>query len=55
MNVIDLKNRYFRAFTMPEVALAVGVVAFGLVAVFSVLPFGLVYGVVRLCTCTSVE
>ena len=41
MNVIDLKNRYFRAFTMPEVALAVGVVAFGLVAVFSVLPFGI--------------
>ena len=37
MNVKDVKNRYFRAFTMPEVALAVGVVAFGLVAVFSVL------------------
>ena len=41
MNLIDVKNRYFRAFTMPEVALAVGVVAFGLVAVFSVLPFGI--------------
>ena len=41
MDVIDLKNRYLRAFTMPEVALAVGVVAFGLVAVFSVLPFGI--------------
>lgn len=41
MNVKDVKNRYFRAFTMPEVALAVGVVAFGLVAVFSVLPFGI--------------
>jgi hypothetical protein len=24
MGVIDLKNRYCRAFTMPEVALAVG-------------------------------
>ncbi len=30
-----------KAFTLPEVALAVGVVAFGLVAVFSILPFGL--------------
>tara|TARA_B100001971_G_C18230048_1_gene563297 strand:+ start:60 stop:1742 length:1683 start_codon:yes stop_codon:yes gene_type:complete len=30
-----------RAFTLPEVALAIGVVALGLVAVFSVLPFGL--------------
>lgn len=28
-------------FTIPEVALAVGIVAFGLVAVFSILPFGL--------------
>ena len=30
-----------RAFTLSEVMLAVGVVAFGLVAVFSILPFGL--------------
>jgi hypothetical protein len=41
MTVIDVKNRSFRAFTMPEVAVAVGVGAFGLVAVFSVLPFGI--------------
>ncbi len=30
-----------KAFTLPEVTLAIGVVAFGLVAVFSILPFGL--------------
>lgn len=30
-----------RGFTLPEVALAVGIIAFGLVAIFSVLPFGL--------------
>ena len=30
-----------RAFTLPEITLAIGVVAFGLVAIFSILPFGL--------------
>ncbi len=30
-----------RAFTLPEVALAIGVIALGLVGVFSILPFGL--------------
>ena len=34
-------NRWVRAFTLPEVTLAIGVVALGLVAVFSILPFGL--------------
>jgi type II secretory pathway pseudopilin PulG len=34
-------RRVKRAFTLSEVMLAVGVVAFGLVAVFSILPFGL--------------
>ena len=30
-----------RGFTIAEVTMAVGIVAFGLVAVFSILPFGL--------------
>ena len=30
-----------KAFTLPEITLAIGVVAFGLVAIFSILPFGL--------------
>ena len=30
-----------RAFTISEVTLAVGIIAFGLVAIFSILPFGL--------------
>ena len=35
-------NRWVKGFTLPEVTLAIGVVAFGLVAViFSILPFGL--------------
>ena len=34
-------NRWVKAFTLPEVTLAIGVVALGLVAVFSILPFGL--------------
>ena len=34
-------DRLVRAFTLPEVTLAIGVVALGLVAVFSILPFGL--------------
>ena len=34
-------NRWVMAFTLPEVTLAIGVVALGLVAVFSILPFGL--------------
>ena len=41
MKVKDVKNRYFRAFTMPEVALAVGVVAFGLVWCFRFCLLGL--------------
>ena len=35
------QHRDRHGFTIPEVALAVGIVAFGLVAVFSILPFGL--------------
>ena len=34
-------SRLVMAFTLPEVTLAIGVVALGLVAVFSILPFGL--------------
>ena len=35
------RNHNCGGFTLPEVTLAVGVVAFGLVAVFAILPFGL--------------
>ena len=40
MNVKS-NNHKEQAFTLPEVALAIGVIGLGLVAVFSVLPFGL--------------
>ena len=40
MNVKS-NNYKEQAFTLPEVALAIGVIGLGLVAVFSVLPFGL--------------
>ena len=35
------KQIHIRAFTLPEVALAIGVIALGLVGVFSILPYGL--------------
>jgi len=35
------KRTHIRAFTLPEVALAIGVIALGLVGVFSILPYGL--------------
>ena len=35
------KRIHIRAFTLPEVTLAIGVIALGLVGVFSILPYGL--------------
>jgi hypothetical protein len=40
MNVL-VHEKLKKGFTIPEVTLAVGIVAFGLVAIFSILPFGL--------------
>ena len=40
MNIGGNRSRV-RAFTISEVTLAVGIIAFGLVAIFSILPFGL--------------
>ncbi len=41
MTVALFRKLRKRAFTLPEVALAIGVIALGLVGVFSILPFGL--------------